>query len=74
MTYQEIISAVTTLAPHEKLSLMQVLSLQLAPHFAEEAVQGTHSILDVPPAQLGGLLKPFNNEDDILGEMLEGRR
>jgi hypothetical protein len=33
----------------------------------------THSILDVPPVSLGDVLRPFTAEEDLLGEMLEGR-
>ena len=33
-----------------------------------------HSIFDIKPVSLGGLLKPYPHpDDDILGEMLEGK-
>ena len=32
-----------------------------------------HSILEIPPVSLGALRRPFMAEDDLLGEMLEGR-
>jgi len=32
-----------------------------------------HSILDIAPVSLGVLLRPLTAEDDLLGEMLEGR-
>jgi hypothetical protein len=32
-----------------------------------------HGILDIPPVSLGGMLRPIDNGDDLLGEMLEGR-
>jgi hypothetical protein len=32
-----------------------------------------HSILDIPPVSLGAMLPPFPGDDDLLGEMLEGR-
>ena len=32
-----------------------------------------HSILDVPTFSVGAILKPLSPDDDILGEMLEGR-
>ncbi len=31
-----------------------------------------HSVLDIPPVSLGSIL-PFTADDDLLGEMLEGR-
>jgi hypothetical protein len=32
-----------------------------------------HSILDIPPVSLGPLRRPLSAEDDLLGEMLDGR-
>ncbi len=34
---------------------------------------GRHSILDIRPVSLGRVLRPLVPEDDLLGEMLEGR-
>ena len=33
----------------------------------------THGILDIPPVSLGRVLIPFSRDDDLLGELLEGR-
>jgi hypothetical protein len=33
-----------------------------------------HSILDIPPVSLGHILRPLTADDDLLGEMLDGRR
>lgn len=38
----------------------------------ESKVAG-HSILDIPPISLGKALVPLTADDDLLGEMLEGR-
>ena len=69
----EIETAVAALSPADKFTLLQRLTEQLArsPHPARS--QGSHSVLDIPPVHLGQVLKPWNNDDDILGEMLEGR-
>ena len=32
-----------------------------------------HSLLDIAPVSLGAGLRPLKAEDDLLGEMLEGR-
>jgi len=32
-----------------------------------------HSILEIMPVSLGDVLRPLTADDDILGEMLEGR-
>jgi len=33
----------------------------------------THGILDIRPVSLGAVVRPISAEDDLLGEMLEGR-
>jgi hypothetical protein len=37
------------------------------------AVARPHSILDVAPVSVGAVLRPLTTDDDLLGEMLEGR-
>jgi hypothetical protein len=32
-----------------------------------------HSVLDIPAVSLGAILRPCTADDDVLGEMLEGR-
>jgi len=32
-----------------------------------------HRLLDIPPVSLGSLRQPLKVDDDLLGEMLEGR-
>jgi hypothetical protein len=32
-----------------------------------------HGILDIPPVSLGQVLRPLTDDDDLLGDMLEGR-
>ena len=50
---------VTVLAPDPSVSLTRG--------------QGPHSVLDIPPVSVGAVLRPLTSEDDLLGEMLEGR-
>ena len=33
----------------------------------------SHSILDIPTVSVGAVLRPLTSDDDLLGEMLEGR-
>ncbi|HEV3146895.1 MAG TPA: hypothetical protein VGZ47_23610 [Gemmataceae bacterium] len=42
----------------------------LAPSLADSKA---HSILDIVPVSLGSIRYPITAEDDVLGEMLEGR-
>jgi hypothetical protein len=32
-----------------------------------------HSVLDIPTVRVGAVLRPLTADDDLLGEMLEGR-
>lgn len=32
-----------------------------------------HGVLDIPPVSLGAMRRPVQADDDLLGEMLEGR-
>jgi hypothetical protein len=32
-----------------------------------------HSVLDIPTVSVGAVLRPLTSDDDLLGEMLEGR-
>ena len=49
-----------------------VATLRAAPEFS--LGPGSHSVLDIKPLSLGGLLKPYPDpNDDRLGEMLEGK-
>ncbi len=45
-----------------------VLAIGKAQHAHE-----THSIMDIPPVSVGSVLRPMTADDDLLGEMLEGR-
>ena len=38
-----------------------------------QAGSNAHGILDIPPVSLGSVVRPFTADDDLLGEMLEGR-
>ena len=39
----------------------------------ESLARGSHSLMDIQPVNLGEVLKPLTTDDDLLGEMLEGR-
>jgi hypothetical protein len=49
----------------------------LAPGPAPDRLPGEglqpHSVLDIPAVSLGSVLRPLTPDDDLLGEMLEGR-
>jgi len=53
----------------------QVAVISLVPPAQElrPAIGSNHSILDIPTFSLGGILKPFSPDDDLLGEMLDER-
>ena len=77
-TLSEIEHAADALPPEQKQQLVQFLLTRLAPHGAGVApsTPGStqyHSILDIQPVHLGAVLRPLTPDDDLLGEMLEGR-
>ena len=39
----------------------------------ERLDRAAHSVLDIRPVSLGQVLRPLTADDDLLGEMLEGR-
>jgi predicted DNA-binding antitoxin AbrB/MazE fold protein len=39
----------------------------------ERLNQKSHSVLDIRPISLGNVISPLTSDDDLLGEMLEGR-
>jgi hypothetical protein len=43
-------------------------------HSPPVAESRSHSVLDIPPVSIGAMLRPLTSDDDLLGEMLEGRR
>jgi len=53
----------------------QVSVVPLGPALATPPRNGSppHSLLDVPPVSLGPMLRTLTADDDLLGEMLEGR-
>jgi hypothetical protein len=38
-----------------------------------QAIEQSHSLLDIHPVNLASVLRPVKPDDDLLGEMLEGR-
>jgi predicted DNA-binding antitoxin AbrB/MazE fold protein len=68
----------TTEATYENGVLKLVRPLPLKEHervrvIVETLAPGDHSILDIEPVHLGEVLAPFSKNDDLLGDMLEGR-
>jgi len=79
-TLAEIEAAVETLRPPEQEHLFVLLAARLGRH-AGPSLSHTpaapkpngHSVLDIPPIHVGRILRPLSADDDLLGEMLEGR-
>jgi hypothetical protein len=77
-TLSEIETAAAALSPEDQQALVRYLLTQLD---CEGADAGStpgpspddHSVLDIEPVHLGRVLRPLTSDDDLLGEMLEGR-
>jgi len=62
-------NGVVVLADGVRLPEGQEVTVLTPPMAESEAL----SIHDIPPVSLGSVLRPVTAEDDLLGEMLEGR-
>jgi hypothetical protein len=54
----------------QEVTVLAHVTVSLAPQ--TEGSQ-SHSVLDIATVSLGSVLRPLTSEDDLLGEMLEGR-
>jgi hypothetical protein len=71
VTLLEIEAAAKALPQEQKWTLLSWLASQL-----QDRPLGTpapHSILDIPPVSVGGVIRLPHPDDDLLGEMLENR-
>ena len=79
-TLAEIEDVIETLPTPDQEKLFAFLALRLGqgqpePQTSAASVlkEGGHSVLDIPAAHVGRVLRPPSADDDLLGEMLEGR-
>jgi hypothetical protein len=68
-------TAASSLPIQEKRELVQFLVARLREEGVDTAdlQMPSHSILDIQPVSVGAILRPPGRDDDLLGEMLEGR-
>jgi hypothetical protein len=72
----ELETAAAALPAQEKRELVQFLLSRLREEGDDTAglhLPG-HSVLDIEPVSVGVILQPLGRDDDLLGEMLEGRQ
>ena len=50
-----------------------VLTSETVPTNARLEGSRPHSVLDIPTVRVGAVLRPLTSDDDLLGDMLEGR-
>ncbi|HQX48393.1 MAG TPA: hypothetical protein PLY87_31335 [Planctomycetaceae bacterium] len=70
-TLDEIENAVSTLPKQQKYELFQFLARQLDADATQNLERTSHSVLDIAPIRLGSLLESIDQDDDVLGQMLE---
>jgi hypothetical protein len=68
-TLAEIEAAVPKLNAQELAELERFVHVELR----KVTTLKVHSVLDIPAVSVGRIIQPFSPEDDLLGEMLEGR-
>ncbi len=70
-TLTEIERAADALTLDQQERLFEWLSERM--HGRGLSTSSPHSVLDIAPVSLGQVIRPLGSEDDLLGEMLEGR-
>ena len=75
-TLDEIEAAVDQLPPQQQERLLYFLTARL--HNGRTvplsmSARAGRSVLDIGPVSVGKVLRPLSPDDDLLGEMLEGR-
>jgi len=71
-TLAEIERAADALPPDQQESLFEWFSMRMRNRRLERVAP--HSVLDIAPVSLGGVIRPLTRDDDLLGEMLEDRQ
>ena len=74
-TLAEIEAAVEKLPPRQQQELLLFLTVRLHGCTVQmpRASSATQSVLEISPVSVGKVLLPASSDDDLLGEMLEGR-
>jgi len=67
------VNAILQLPDAQRRELLDEIERVPSTHVARAAAPMSHSILDIPPVSVGAVLRPLTSDDDLLGEMLEGR-
>jgi hypothetical protein len=71
-TLTEIELAADALPLDQQESLWEWLSERI--HRRRSNGASLHSVMDIAPVSLGGMVLPLSPDDDLLGEMLEDRQ
>ena len=71
-TLKEIERAADALPPDQQGSLLEWLAERMRRRRLGSAPP--HSVLDIAPVSLGRVIRPLGPDDDLLGEMLDGRQ
>jgi len=74
LSLNEIERAVDDLTRDEKRELHRYLEDALQRQPPERSAGGGHSVLQIPAVHVGAVLRLASADDDLLGEMLEGRK
>jgi hypothetical protein len=74
LSLHEIEKAVDSLTADQKRELHRYLEESLDISISASGGANGHSVLDIAAIHLGSTLRPPNGDDDLLGEMLEGRQ
>jgi hypothetical protein len=73
LTLEQLRSAILRLPDDQRRKFLDEIERASTRVAARDASGSPQSILDIPAVSVGTVLRPFNSDDDLLGEMLEER-
>jgi len=73
LTLEQLRKAILQLPDAQRRELLDEIERVPSTDVARAATPKPHRILDIPPVRVGAVLRPLTSDDDLLGEMLEGR-
>jgi hypothetical protein len=73
ITLEQLRNAILQLPDAQRRELVEEIGRFPSTYVERADASKAHSILDIPPVHVGAVLRSLTSDDDLLGEMLEGR-
>lgn len=73
ITLEQLRDAILLMPDAQRRKLLDEIERVPSTDVIRAAAPRPHSIMEIPPVRLGAVLRPLTSDDELLGEMLEGR-